>query len=139
MKLTKAHLKKLIKEEISSTRKRPVRRGRRRSLREAREGVTDDRMYNDFGPMEKKLFDRIEQALEHMREIDELWFGHIYDDPSYNDPNGQVTVPSKVLKRIGGLLEDVNIAIGGAGEAEYASVEKLYPGNHYDDDSKYFG
>lgn len=139
MKLTKAHLKKLIKEEISSVRKRPVRRQRRRSLREAREGVTDDRMYKDFGPMEKKLFDRIEQALGHMREIDELWFKHIYDDPSYNDPNGQVTVPSKVLKTIGGHLEDVNIAIGGAPEAEYASVEKLYPGNNYDDDSKYFG
>ena len=55
--------------------------------------------------MEKKLFDRIEQAIEHMREIDELWFGHIYDDPSYNDPNGQVTVPSKVLKELEGFLK----------------------------------
>ena len=60
MKLTKATLKKMIKEELSSTRKRPVRRRRRRSLREAREGVTDDRGYKNFGPMEKKLFDRIE-------------------------------------------------------------------------------
>ena len=139
MKLTKATLKKMIKEELSSTRKRPVRRRRRRSLREAREGVTDDRGYKNFGPMEKKLFDRIEQAIGHMREVDELWFGHIYDDPSYNDPNGQMTVPSKVLKRIGGLLEDINSAIGGAGEAEYASAETLYPGNNYDDDTKYFG
>ena len=139
MKLTKTKLKQMIKEELSSVRKRPVRRQRRRSLREAREGVTDDRMYKDFGPMEKKLFDRIEQAIEHMREIDELWFGHIYDDPSYNDPNGQVAVPSKVLKRIGGLLEDINIAIGGAPEAERGSAETLYPGNNYDDDSKYFG
>ena len=130
MKLTKAHLKKLIKEEISSTRKRPVRRGRRRSLRES---------YENFGPMEKKLFDRIEEAIEHMREIDQLWFENIYDDPNYNDPNGQMTVPSKVLKRIGGLLEDVKIAIGGTGEAERGSAEKLYPGNNYDDDSKYFG
>ena len=130
MKLTKTKLKKMIKEELSSVKKRPVRRGRRRSLRES---------YENFGPMEKKLFDRIEEAIEHMREIDQLWFENIYDDPNYNDPNGQMTVPSKVLKRIGGLLEDVNIAIGGAPEAERGSAETLYPGNNYDDDSKYFG
>tara|TARA_R110002020_G_scaffold448271_1_gene660976 strand:- start:51 stop:470 length:420 start_codon:yes stop_codon:yes gene_type:complete len=139
MKLTKATLKKMIKEELSSTRKRPVRRRRRRSLREAREGVTDDRGYKNFGPMEKKLFDRIEQAIGHMREIDQLWFENIYDDPNYNDPNGQMTVPSEVLKRIGGLLEDINIAIGGAPESERGSAETLYPGNNYDDDTKYFG
>lgn len=135
MRITKAKLKQMIKEELSSTKRKTRSSRRRRGLREARVRAP----YDDFGPMEKKLFDKLEEAIRHMMEVDKLWFEHIYNDPSYNDPDGQITVPSKVLKAMGAHLEDVNIAIGGTPEAERGTAEKHYPGNHYDDDSKYFG
>jgi len=126
MKLTKAHLKKLIKEEISSTRKRPVRRGRRRSLREA---------YEDMGRMEKKLFDKMDEAHRAVSEMNEIFQDEVADNDSYFNPNGQTTLSNKVLKRLGILIEDAYIALGMQGGVEYH-----YPGNnHDDDDDVYYG
>ena len=125
MKLTKATLKKIIKEEISSTRERPVRRGRRRTLREG----------SEMGRMEKKLFDKMDEAHRAVSEMNEIFQDEVADNDSYFNPNGQTTLSNKVLKRLGILIEDAYIALGMQGGVEYH-----YPGNnHDDDDDVYYG
>jgi hypothetical protein len=98
MKLTKTKLKQMIKEELSSVRKRPVRR--RVSLRESEVPVD--------------ALGKTDDVIAMVRKINELWDSNRLSDAA------------RSMKEIGELLEDLSNMVGGEGMPMAASSERFF-------------